>query len=59
MQSDIENEIEKLKIKKIDLVNKINLTSSFDEKEEYDRYLDIIQKQINILENMRNKNQFT
>lgn len=55
MINDIEQEIERLKMKKVDIVNKMNLTDSFDEKEEYSRYLDIIQKQINVLENMRVK----
>ena len=55
MSSEIDSEIEKLQIKKIDIVNKLNSGVSFEEKEEYDKYLDIIQKQINILETMKEK----
>ena len=59
MSSEIDSEIEKLQIKKIDIVNKLNSGASFEEKEEYDKYLDIIQKQINILETMKEKRTFS
>ena len=59
MSSEIDSEIEKLQIKKIDIVNKLNSGVSFEEKEEYDKYLDIIQKQINILETMKEKRTFS
>lgn len=55
MSSEIDNEIEKLQIKKIEIVNKLNSGVSLEEKEEYDKYLDIIQKQINILETIKEK----
>ena len=55
MTDDIEKEIERLKMKKVDIVNKINLANSFDEKEEYTKDIDIIQKQIDVLEEMKGK----
>lgn len=53
MSSEIEDEIDKLRAKKVEIVNKINLTSSFDEKEEYTRELEILQKQIDVLEKLK------
>ncbi|MBU5537058.1 MAG: hypothetical protein QW818_00280 [Candidatus Aenigmatarchaeota archaeon] len=51
--SDIENEIERLKMKKIEITHKLNMTEFVDEKEEYMKDLEKIQKQIDILERMR------
>lgn len=48
--NDIEAEIEKLKMKKIELVNRINITSEFEEKEDLQTQVDQIQKQIETLE---------
>ncbi len=48
--NEIETEIEKLKMKKIELVNKINITSDFEEKEELQAQVDQMQKQIETLE---------
>ncbi len=48
--NDIEAEIEKLKLKKIELVNRINITSEFEEKEDLQSQVDQIQKQIETLE---------
>ncbi|MBI2545284.1 MAG: hypothetical protein HYW22_01635 [Candidatus Aenigmarchaeota archaeon] len=56
MVNEIEQEIEKLQIKKIEIVNKINSNIlSLEEKEENEKYLDIIQRQISILEVMKQK----
>lgn len=53
MSNEIENEIDKLRMKKVEITNKINLTNSFDEKEEYAKELEVIQKQINVLEKLK------
>jgi len=47
--SDIDDEIERLKMKKVEITHKINLTEFVDEKEEYTKELEIIQRQIDIL----------
>ena len=51
--SDIEDEIEKLKMKKVELVHKINLTMDFEEKEGLQAQVNQIQKQIETLEKFR------
>jgi hypothetical protein len=51
--SDIEDEIEKLKIKKVDITHRINMTDFIDEKEEYMKELEIIQRQIDVLEKLK------
>jgi len=53
LRTDVEEEIEKLKTKKIEITNKMNLTTNFDEKEELGDELKRIQKQIEILEKLR------
>jgi len=53
--SEIEEEIEKLKMKKIELVSKINLTTDFDEKEELQQQVERIQNQIDTLEKFKKK----
>ncbi|MBI2543082.1 MAG: hypothetical protein HYW24_02770 [Candidatus Aenigmarchaeota archaeon] len=53
LKEDIDKELERLKMKKVELVNRINITNFFDEKEEYAEELELIQKQINILEKMK------
>lgn len=49
----VEEEIERLKIKRIEIVNKMNLVSTFDEKEEMQDEVNRIQKQIETLEKFR------
>ncbi len=49
----VEEEIERLKIKRIEIVNKMNLVSTFDEKEEMQDEINRIQKQIETLEKFR------
>ncbi len=53
--SDIDDEIERLKIKKVEINHKLNLAEFVDEKEEYTRDLEIIQRQIDILERLKMK----
>ena len=53
--SDIEDEIERLKMKKVEITHKINMTEYVDEKEEYMKGLEIIQRQIDILERLKIK----
>jgi hypothetical protein len=55
LPKDVDAEIERLKIKKIEIANRINLTSDFEEKEELRREVERIQAQIEILEKLRTK----
>jgi len=55
LPKDVDVEIEKLKAKRIEIANKINLTTDFDEKEELKRDIERIQNQINILEKFKRK----
>lgn len=50
---DITQEIEKLKLKKIELTNKMNMTVSFDDKEEFKEEIANINAQIGILEKFK------
>lgn len=49
---DLIAEIEKLKSKKIEITNKINLIDNFEEKEDMRRSLELIENQIEILRKM-------
>lgn len=51
--SDIDNEIERLKMKKVEITHKLNMSEFVDEKEEYTKELETIQRQIEILERMK------
>ena len=51
--SDIDNEIEKLKMRKVEITHKLNMTDFVDEKEEYMKELESIQKQIEVLERLK------
>jgi hypothetical protein len=53
--NDLNAEIEKLKLKKVELINKISLTTDFDEREELDKQMERIQKQIETLEKFKRK----
>jgi hypothetical protein len=55
LPADAEREIEKLKLKKTELTNKINLTNDFDEKEILERQLSAISSQIKLLEKLKGK----
>ena len=52
-KQDVQEEVERLKARKVELVNKMNLLQSFDEKEEMQNEIDRIQKQIETLEKFR------
>lgn len=52
---DIEVEIEKLKMRKVELTNKLNLVEEFEEKEQIESEIARIQKQIEILERLKGK----
>ena len=51
--SDITDEIERLKMKKVELTHRLNMAEFLDEKEEYKKSLEIIQKQIDVLEKVK------
>jgi len=53
MAKDVEDEIEKLKVRRIELTNRMNMTTSFDDKENLKSDIDKINKQIDILEKMK------
>ncbi len=55
MQRDveIEMEIEKLKMRKVDLTNSMNITTDYEEKETIKEAIGEIQRQISILEKMK------
>ncbi len=50
---DIDEEIEKLKVRRIEITNRMNTTTSFDDKESLKSDIDRINKQIGILEKMK------
>lgn len=49
---DLIAEIEKLKSKKIEITNRMNLIDSFEEKEDMRRNLELIENQIDLLRKM-------
>jgi len=53
LREDVEDEVEKLKVRKLELTNKINMTTSFDEKEGMKDEVDRIRKQIELLEKLK------
>jgi hypothetical protein len=52
---DITEEIEKLRARKIELTSKMNLTVSFDDKEQFKEDITNINAQIDILEKFKKK----
>lgn len=50
---DITEEIEKLKLKKVEITNKMNMAVSFDEKEDFKQDISRINAQIEILEKFK------
>lgn len=50
---DVDREIERLKQRKMELTSKTGLHTSFDEKEDLEIEIKKIQKQIELLENLR------
>lgn len=53
LPEDIEGEIERLKLKKVELINKLNITDDYDEKEEIRADVERIESQIDTLEKFR------
>ena len=51
----LEDEIEKLRAKKLEITNKMNMVVSFDEKEDYKLDIARINSQIDILEKFKKK----
>lgn len=52
---DVEEEIEKLKMMKVEIANKMNLTTDYDEREEMRENMEKLQGQIEILEKVKSK----
>ena len=52
MGEDLAAEIEKLKLKKIELTNKINIVNNFEEQEDLKRRVELIHNQIETLEKL-------
>jgi hypothetical protein len=52
LKPDVEEEIERLKMRKIEITNRVNLASNFDDKEDLKEEIKRIQKQIDILEKL-------
>ncbi len=52
---DIEEEVEKLKSRKVELTNRMNMTTSFDDKEELKQDIGRITAQIDLLEKLKAK----
>jgi len=55
MENDISEEIEKLRLKKVELTSKMNMTTDFDDKEKIEDEINRIQDQIKMLEKFRKK----
>jgi hypothetical protein len=55
LPQDIDAEVEKLKVRKIELTNRLNFVTDFEEKEEIEKEIESIQKQIDLLESLRTK----
>jgi len=55
MAGDIDAEIQKLKVKKLELTNKLNVSDDFDEKEEIRNDIQRLQQQIETLEKFKKK----
>lgn len=54
-RDEVEDEIEALRLKKVELTNRMNMAISFDEKEEYQQDISRISSQIDILEKFLKK----
>lgn len=55
MQDDVEMEIEKMRVRIVELTNRVNLVSDYDEKENMKSEIERIQKQISTLERLPKK----
>jgi len=52
MNEDVQAELEKLRLKRVDIANRLNVIDGFEEKEDLRRGLEQIQKQIKLLESL-------
>jgi len=55
LREDAEEEIEKLKMRKVELTNRLNLVKDYDEREQMKADIEKIQMQIKILERMKSQ----
>ncbi|MFH0711227.1 MAG: hypothetical protein V1944_01480 [Candidatus Aenigmatarchaeota archaeon] len=55
LNEDVEREIEKLKLKKVEITNRLNLTDDFELHDELERQTATINDQIRTLEKLRQK----
>jgi hypothetical protein len=55
LPNEVDAEIEKLKVKKVELTSKLNLVEEFEEKEQIEDEIARIQRQIEILEKLKSK----
>jgi hypothetical protein len=55
LPNEVDAEIEKLKVKKVELTSKLNLVEEFEEKEQIEDEIARIQRQIDILEKLKSK----
>ncbi len=52
LSEDVRAEIEKLKLKKIEITNRMNAVNSFEDKEDLKLSLDVVENQISLLEKL-------
>lgn len=50
---DIKEEIENLRMKKIEITNRMNMSTSFDDKEDFKQDISRITEQIELLEKLK------
>ena len=55
MKEDVKDEIDKLRSRRLELTNRMNMTTSFDEKEVIREDLERIGKQIDVLEKLSDR----
>ena len=55
LPNEIDAEIEKLKVKKVELTSKMNIAEEFEEREQLESEIARIQRQIEILEKLKTK----
>jgi len=55
LPKEADQEIEKLRLRKLEFTNKMNITSNFEEREDLEEEIERIDKQIQILEKLKEK----
>lgn len=55
--ADIDDEIEKLRMKKVEITNKMNMVTSFEDKEDLKQDIARITEQISLLERLKTSNE--